>query len=141
MGPLVWSKRLSATDAQRQQGHHTGDLRLVQAKKDNDQEIEQTTYFRDDVFGRLIWNVVKAAPLSEVAEVDFDITILGRPYGNHILAVSHKPSGEADQGNYTTNIRWGSFAPTLQDVDISDRMLRLYAPTAGTNTPFFIVVE
>lgn len=140
-GREVWSKKLSLTDAQRQHGNPTGDLRLVQAQNYNTRPIEQTTYFRDEVFGSLIWHAEKDEPFVEVAEVDFDITLMGTHYGNHILTVSHKPTGEAKQGNYTTNIRWGSFASILHSIDISDRILRLYAPTAGSTTPFFIVVE
>jgi hypothetical protein len=139
MGPLLWSKKLSDTDAQRQDGHVTGDLRLVQAKQYNLHKIEQTAYFREVVFGNLVWQVAKADPYEETADVDFNVNILGTTY-NRELTIGHKPSGEADQGNYTTSIRWGSLAPVLQRVDISGRMLHLYGPDPGTAAPFFIVV-
>lgn len=139
-GPILWTKRLTRTDAQVQQGHATGDLRLVQAKEYNSRTIEQTTYFREVVFGGLTWKVVKQNPYEEVAEADFDLTILDKHY-NQILTIGHKPSGEAGQSNYTTSIRWGSLAAEIRKLDISDRMLRLYAPPPGASTPFFIVVE
>ncbi len=139
-GPKLWSKRLSKTDAQVQKGHPTGDLRLVQAKNYNSKVIEQTTYFREVVFGGLAWRVVKQDPYEEVAEVDFDLTILDKHY-NRLLTIGHKPSGEAGQSNYTTSIRWGTLTATIQKLDISDRMLRLYGPPPGASTPFFIVVE
>jgi hypothetical protein len=140
MGPLLWSKKLSDTDAQRQDGHVTGDLRLVQARPYNSHKIEQTTYFREVVFGSLAWQIVKDDPFEETADADFSVNILGTVY-NRTLTIGHKPSGEADQGNYTTSIRWGSLASVLQRVDISGHMLRIYAPDPGTTTPFFIVVE
>lgn len=140
MGPLIWSKTLSLTDAQRQRGNPTGDLRLVQAEKDNPRHIDQTTHFRNNVFGELKWS---AENNSETAEADFDVTICGQTYGVRTLTLSHKPSGEANQGNYTTNIRWGSLQALghiLQDIDVSGRMFHLYAPIAGTTT-FFMVVD
>lgn len=166
-GTELWRKKLSRTDAQRQDGHHTGDLRLVQANKApracgcpidcpcktvtcdspptsddyNAETIDQTTHFRNEVFGQLNWRVVKTQPFSEVAETDFDVTILGVHYGNRLLTVSHKPDGEADEGNYTTNIRWGSLTAMLKDVDIHHRMFYLYSPPPGATAPFFIVVE
>lgn len=166
-GPELWRKKLSRTDAQRQDGHHTGDLRLVQAAKPphacrcaddcpcksdqcdgpptsaehNSEAIDQTTHFRNDVFGHLPWTVAKTTPYSEVAETDFDVTILGVHVGNRRLELSHKPDGEAGQNNYTTNIRWGSLASVLQTLDVHHRMFHLYGPPTGAATPFFIVIE
>lgn len=141
-GRLIWQKTLSKTDAQHQEGHPTGDLRLVQAKKDNnDEEIDQTSHFRQNVFGSQSWVVTKQSPLSEEAEVDFDVTIRGTHLGNRLLTVSHKPSGEAGQGNYTTNIRWGSLAETLRADDLTACVFKLYAPAEGTTTPFFIEID
>jgi len=166
-GTELWRKKLSRTDAQRQDGHHTGDLRLVQAAKPpnackcapdcpcrinlcsgpptpddyNSSAIDQTTHFRHSVFSHLAWRVVKTTPHSEVAETDFDVTILGTHYGNRRLELSHKPDGEADQDNYTTNIRWGTLAAVIQQVDIHHRMFYLYSPPAGASVPFFIVIE
>ena len=139
-GPKLWTKKLTKTDAQRQDGHHTGDLRLVQAKKYNSRAIEHTTYFREVVFGGLKWRAVKHDPYEEIAEVDFEVTLVDKQY-NRVLTIGHKPSGEADQGNYTTSIRWGSLSNVLQRVDITDRMLRLFGPPPGASAPFFIDVE
>jgi hypothetical protein len=141
-GPRIWSKRLSTTDAQRlERGNPTGEIRFTQAKEYNSRVIDQTTHFRNVVFGGMNWQVVKTTPFfEENVEADFDITILGRSY-SRVLTISHKPSGEAGQGNITTSIRWGSLAPVLQQVDISGRMFRLYGPPPGATTPFFIVIE
>jgi len=127
-GILVWQKILSRTDAQRQKGHPTGDIRLTQAKKDNPRHIDQTTYFRNEVFGKAKWHR-KNAEVKE-ATVAFYVNILGIDYGRHNLVVSHKPSGEAKQGNYSTGIRWGDLMPITKQTDLTGRTLRLFDPPA-----------
>lgn len=139
-GLLLWKKKLSKTDAQRQIGHPTGDLRLTQAKfKINDNVIDQTIYFRNDVFVAGSWSEQN---LSEVALFDFDVLLLGQNLGIHTLTIAHKPTGEAEEGNYTSGLRWGN---TLQEtlrkqIDISGKLLKLYGPPNGVNSPYFIVV-
>jgi hypothetical protein len=42
------------------------------------------------------------------------IFIRGQDYGIRNFEISHKPSGEAGQANYTTILRWGrDFTPTV----------------------------
>ncbi|MDQ3004257.1 MAG: phospholipase D family protein [Chloroflexota bacterium] len=93
-GILLWQKtNLPASDVQSQVGNPTGGLRLTQARwRVNGQLIDQTTYFRNDVFGNLTWREWRALPFSERTEADFDVYILGESYGLHQLGVSHKPS-------------------------------------------------
>ena len=139
-GPLLWKKRLSKTDAQRQIGHPTGDLRLTQAKfKKGDEIIDQTTYFRNDAFVTGSWSTNGA---SEVAEFDFDVVLLGQSFGIQQLTITHKPSGEAGQGNYTSGVRWGNtLLETLREqIDISGKLFELYGPPIGAKSPYFIVV-
>lgn len=135
-GDPIWHKTLTATDAQEQAGHPTGDVRLAQAGY----EIDQTTYFRNEVFGAANWTATtnSGGKLVETADIDFDVTILGEHLGRHTLTVSHKPSGEAGQGNYTSNIRWGGL---VKGRGLTGRVLRLYAPAAGTAGPFFLEVS
>ena len=53
---LMWRKVLSRTDAQRQRGNQTGDLRLTQARFEyRGKAIDQTKYFRYEVFGSGKW--------------------------------------------------------------------------------------
>lgn len=140
-GELIWQKTLSATDAQEQQGHPTGDLRLTQAGFHVGTElIDPTTYFRGDIFGAAVWAASTNVnnKLVETAEVEFDVTILGNHLGRMVLTVSHKPSGEADQGNYTTNIRWGSI---VSGANLTGRELRLYAPAVSGVGPFVLEVS
>jgi len=142
LGELLWQKtKLPASDVQRQRGNVTGGLRLVQAKwKVSGNFINQTTYFRNEVFGHLIWSTWKTKPYSEKAETSFDIYILGKSYGIHELMVSHKPSGEASQHNYTTILHWGELAETIRQLNLVGKTFKLYSPPEGQTEPFIIEV-
>lgn len=66
------------------------------------------------------------------------IIIRGMDYGIHNFEVSHKPSGEAGQDNYTTILRWGrEFTPIIQREDVTGAVLSLYE-TAEDNAAFLI---
>ena len=138
-GKLLWRKLLSRTDAQRQGGNPTGDLRLTQARfREGGQVIDQTTYFREDVFADFLWRVEGS---SEVAEVAFSLTVFGQDWGVSRLEISHKPSGEAGQGNYTTNIRWGPLGDRLRNqVDVTGARLELYEGSNSDEADFRIVI-
>lgn len=142
LGELLWQKtKLPASDVQRQKGNVTGGLRLVQAKwKVSDNFIDQTTYFRNEIFGHLIWSTWKSKPYSEKAETSFDVYILGESYGVHELMISHKPSGEASQHNYTTILHWGELAETIRQLNIVGKTFNLYSPPEGQTEPFIIEV-
>lgn len=142
VGELIWQKtKLPASDVQKQKGHVTGVLRLSQAKWEvNGDVIDQTTYFRDVVFKQLSWSVWKTKPYNEKAEAKFDVYILGYKYGVHELMISHKPGGEAGQGNYTTSLHWGDLADTIQELNLVGKTLNLYAPKNGKTEPFVIEV-
>jgi hypothetical protein len=147
-GRLVWQKvNLRGSDAQRVPGTKTkpvGGLRLTQAEfKVNGQDIDQTTYFRQ-VFGEFGWQTPARSRTKvpqEEAQISFDVTILGNHLGVQTLRVSHKPSGESGQGNYTTIIHWGPLARLLREtMDIRGRTVRLYAPPPGATQPFSLEV-
>jgi len=139
---LVWQKlNLPASDVQRQTGNVTGGLRLTQARWSvNDNPIDQTTYFRNNVFGNLDWREWRISPYSERAEADFDIYILGESYGIHELMISHKPSGEAGQHNYTTILHWGELGEVIRELNLVGRTFSLYAPPSGEVEPFTIQI-
>jgi HKD family nuclease len=137
---LVWQKtNLPASDVQRQTGNVTGGLRLTQARWSvNDNPIDQTTYFRNEVFGNLVWREWRTTPYSERTEADFDINILGESYGIHQLMISHKPSGEAGQHNYTTILHWGELGDIIRELNLIGRTFSLYSPPSGEIEPFTI---
>ena len=72
----------------------SGVLRLTQS----DYEIDQTTYFRDVVFGHLSWNPVDK---KEMANAIFRLETNGQNRGEFRLELSHDPLWESNQGNYT----------------------------------------
>jgi hypothetical protein len=138
-GRLLWQKILSQTDAQRQVGNPTGDIRLTQAGWTDEagEPINQIRYFRD-LFGEFDWRP-KNEKVDE-AVVPFDVTVFGIRLGVYDLTVSHKPSGEGGQRNYTTGIQWGDLTPMTREANLAGKLLRLYAPPAGRREPFFIEI-
>lgn len=140
---LVWRKTLSRTDAQRQEGNPTGDLRLTRANfRVRGSLIDNTKYFRNDVFACSEWLIESQHPLVEVASVDVAVFILGVSYGVLPLLVSHKPTGEAGQHNYTTGLRWGVLLSVLRNkLDLTGRVLNLHAPSASTGEPFVLTID
>ena len=101
--------------------------------------IDQTDYFRNTVFGFGTWTVEKQSPRVETAEFQFNISLAGRSYGVHRLTVSHKPTGEAGQHNYTTGIRWGDLNDTVRSgVDVTNMTLSLYAPNPISSGVFVL---
>lgn len=142
-GWLLWEKKnLPPSDVQRQAGNVTGGIRLTQARFEvNGQRINQTTYFRHDVFGHLNWTTGIYPPKKrEVVQVIVWVNLLGQDYGIQPLIVSHKPSGEAGQKNYTTLLHWGTLATTIQSLNLVGCTFRLYAPADGEAEPFFIEI-
>jgi HKD family nuclease len=142
-GDLLWQKiDLPSSDAQQpNKGNPTGGLRLTQAGWTvNGTVIDQTTYFRNDVFGNLKWGVWKTEPYRENAVTSFVVYILGTDCGIHNLTISHKPSGEAGQGNYTTILHWGDLVETIRQANIIGKTLSLYAPPSGQIEPYTIEI-
>jgi HKD family nuclease len=142
-GQQVWEKRkLDASSVQRQSGNVTGGLRLTQAGwTANGHVIDHTRYFRYDVFGGLSWQPWKTKkPVSEAAMGKFRVILLGVDYGVKELRVSHKPSGEAGQRNYTTQLHWGELAGTVQGLNLVGRTLKLFAPASSADGTFTVEV-
>lgn len=142
LGKLLWQKtKLPASDVQKQSGNVIGGLRLTQAGwKVSGNLIDQTTYFRNHIFGHLIWSTWKTKPYSEKAEANFEVHFLGKSYGIHQLTISHKPSGEAKQHNYTTILHWGDLAETVRQLDLVGKTFNLYSSPNSQAEPFVIII-
>jgi hypothetical protein len=124
---LLWQKQLTKTDAQRQQGNQTGDLRLTKANFFKDGAvIDHTTYFRHDVFANANWELT-GKENKETCTLRAEVSVLGRFNGRTKFTISHRPSGEANQGNYTTGLRWGSWMNHIltNEIDCTGRTLQL----------------
>ncbi len=141
-GLLVWRKTLPQTDALQVPAgtHHVGGVRLVQARFENPpgQRIDQTTYFRN-LFRDFQWEHEGGGHRDqEHAFVPMRVFIRGRDCGIRNFELSHKPSGEAGQANYTTILRWGrEFTPTIVREDVTDTVLSLYE-TPDADAPFLL---
>ncbi|SHL41371.1 hypothetical protein SAMN05444414_11361 [Roseovarius marisflavi] len=104
-GQLVWSKpRLPRSDLQLNPGHAPGVLRLTQAKyKINGTVIDQTTYFRNQVFSLVNWTYNPTAQKDE-AVVATSLIIAGVHVGDFDMPLSHKPAWAAGQGSAIPNV-------------------------------------
>ncbi|RJQ32227.1 MAG: hypothetical protein C4562_04135 [Actinobacteria bacterium] len=143
-GRILWKKEtLPASDVQRQPGHATGGIRLTQAhfQGPDGLTINQTTYFRNVVFGELDWEKQDRHPYNDYADAIFEVTILGKHFGRHSLRISHKPSGEAGQGNYTTLLHWGVLSESIKDSNLVGKTFTLRGPSSGKKEPFFITIN
>lgn len=129
---LAWQKlSLSQSDSQRVPGgsNPTGNLKLSQAKfRVNNVLIDQTTYFRNNIFNNLTWVATKPGNSSyEEAFCQFEINILGNAIGTKTLKLSHDPVRIAAQGNTPTWLHWGNALITiLQQNNITGKTLNLY---------------
>jgi hypothetical protein len=107
----------------------------------NGLEIDHTTYFRMTVFGALNWTVGNIPPKArEAVQVQFHVSIRGKDYGVNSLTLSHKPTGEAGQRNYTTMLHWGPVANTIRQLNLVGATFSLLAPPLGQASPYFIEI-
>lgn len=103
--------------------------------------IDQTTYFRN-LFNDFDWeSEPRGHDDQEHTFVPMRIIIRGHDYGIRNFEISHKPSGEAGQANYTTILRWGrNFTNIIEQATIANTIFSLYQ-TPDTDAPFFIEIE
>lgn len=144
-GVLVWRKILPRSDAlQTNEGsHHVGGVRLTQARFENPtgSRIDSTQYFRA-MFADYQWEREPGKHEDqEHAFIPMRIVIRGQDYGVRNFEVSHKPSGEAGQANYTTILRWGrEFTPEILKHELTGAEFSLYE-TADSDTEFLIIIR
>lgn len=140
-GDLVWEKQnLPQSDAQDVTGNTnvTGQMRLAQAGWEVGGEvIDQTRYFRRDVFGGADWYRDDGR---EMADVWFKVTLNGDDLGLNKLRLIHDPEWEAKQRNVTTMIRWGDLMEEVKSRDLTGKDFRLYVSEDG-GEPFYIDID
>ena len=130
-GILVWKKILPRTDALQvgANTHPVGGVRLTQAGYENPQgqRIDQTTYFRQ-LFADFLWEWESHGHLGqEHTFVRMRVIIRGYDHGIRNFEISHKPSGEAGQANYTTILKWGrDFSPIVRRENLTGALFSLY---------------
>ena len=121
---LLWEKiNLPASDVEHVQPgtNPTGRLKLVKAGHD----IDQTTYFRYEVFQYLVWTQ-RSNSEKQDATAKFRLIIGGTDHGIHELLIMHDPRGEASQNNYTTSISWTGVSGIIRESDLRGMTLRLF---------------
>jgi len=142
-GQLVWIRihlPSSSVQAVGSGTNPTGGLRLVQdGFVTGGHVIDQTTYFRNNIFGNLSWIVIGNNPLVEGTRANFFISVKGEDWGLFELDIRHKPSGEAGQHNYTTSISWGYLGRRVSEANLTNARLELYAPS-NQNDPFILEI-
>lgn len=123
--------------------HHVGGVRLTQAGFENPsgERIDQTTYFRR-LFNDYDWEPEPGGHRDqEHTFVPMRVFIRGVDYGVRNFEISHKPSGEAGQANYTTILRWGrNFNSTIEREELIGAVLSLYE-IADANAGFFVDIS
>ncbi|WDG41919.1 hypothetical protein PUP72_25400 [Pseudomonas synxantha] len=117
----VWEKeRLPLGDLQLlTDSNASGVLRLTKSNYG----IDHTIYFRNTVFANLNWHSVDG---KEMTNARFNLVIEGRPHGIYRLDLSHKPSWESNQRNYTTGLHWGDAVGVIKIEGLVGKTLTLY---------------
>jgi HKD family nuclease len=128
---LMWSKKLSASDAQHpphSESKRTGALRLGKSVH----EIDKNTFFRDDMFGNLTWAQDGNKPHLSFCIVPFRVTISDQDLGTVGLRVDHDVRRIAGQNNVPTVLKWGALNQALIAVNHESEWVALEALLDGT---------
>lgn len=140
---LLWiSKGLTERDLNIPSGTNTNATGSMLWKKGSFEEIDQRTYFRNEVFAELNW--VKGKKHQEITSANFELSVKGINYGVFTLKMSHNTRTDSTtfkQKNSMTQVHWGQ---DVKDIigkkDLLGREMRLYRKV-GDKTKFFIELE
>lgn len=127
-----WSKPIRASDAQRKPGgNQSGVIVLTQGNRRG--QIDQTTFFRDDFFGGLVWEQVETRTnnVKDIAPVPMHVSVLGNYLGMRVFEVTHDNVREADQNNYTATLSVSAIRDEFARTDMSGHTLTIGRDAAG----------
>lgn len=131
----VWKKKnLPKSDSQQPSdgSNPTCNLRLSQAGyKVMGQKIDQTTYFREEVFSDCEWQETENG---EKTYVPVDLVIDGEFKGRYDLKITHEPHRESHQDNVTTILHWEPAISALTETDVTGKDLSLDKKEDGSYT-------
>lgn len=119
-----WGKTLSDSDAQRKKtGNQRGAITLVQG--DYRGSIDQTTFFRTDLFGQQSWiqGTARTGQPMETATVPMHVTIDFIYYGTLDFEVTNGLSRESSQNNYTAELHIEPIGPIIRQTNIAGKHL------------------
>ena len=106
---LRWSKRLSASDVNKNARHIRNLMSLTKAKL-----IDDLDYFRNVFFSDADWQSTTIRGHSaEIARVRFEVKLPSTRRQSYTLEIVHAPHRESGQHNYHTSIRWGPLGSML----------------------------
>lgn len=143
---LAWtSKPLSRRDlnipADAGTTHKTGSMLW---KKGVVEGIDHQRYFREVVFGDLVWEKDRARPQYERTTGDFALVVAGVNHGRFILTLSHntkKSLRTYAQKNAVTSVRWpAALRSQISRPELLGRTMRLYRYT-GEPLRFIIEID
>lgn len=121
-----WSKKLPASDAQRKNtGNQSGAVALTQGEYVR--QIDQTTYFRQDLFGSARWTdqtAVTGQP-KQVARVPMRVTIDGIDHGILEFQISNASNRESGQNNYTAQLHLEPVSHLFRQTDMTGKRLEI----------------
>jgi HKD family nuclease len=141
---LVWeSKPLSERDLSIPRGANTNPTGSMGFKKGLYGDIDQRHYFYDEVFNGLEWKADEPGSKKRRATADFELVIKNISYGNFNLAVAHSTdttSASYLQGNFTTQLHWGTARSLIAKRDLLGRNLYLYRKDS-TPPEFMIEID
>lgn len=126
-----WSKRLSASDAQRKPyGHQRGSITLVQGRY----PIDAQTYFRWNFFASAQWveEETRTGESLETAHVPMLVDIGGVNIGTQDIHITHALNRESRQGNYTTLIHLAPLASYFAAQEMTGRRVTIARRNDGT---------
>lgn len=111
-----WTKKLTRSDCgqPRPGSNTTGALRFTKARH----PISQATWFRQVLFSDAGWAPDPSRAGRERASIRFDVEIYGVKLGTHVLALKYDAQREADQNNFTTDLKWGSLTQAIIAQDL-----------------------
>ncbi|MDK9659336.1 NgoFVII family restriction endonuclease [Propionibacterium freudenreichii] len=127
-----WGKKLSDSDAQRKKtGNQRGAITLVQG--DYRHQIDQTTYFRSDLFGGQTWvpGVASTGQPLEKATVPMKVTINGVFHGVMDFLITNGTSRESAQNNYTAELHIEPIGQLIRQTNISGQHLDIALDANG----------
>lgn len=111
-----WRKKLTRSDSGRPRAgsQTTAALRFTKAN----QPIDQGTWFREILFVDEPWHSDSSRIGRQIVEARFDVTIDGIPRGTHELQLKYDAVRDANQRNFTTDLKWGSLNPVLRSENL-----------------------
>ncbi|GEM_PF-1809384 len=127
-----WGKKLSDSDAQRKKtGNQRGAITLVQG--DYRHQIDQTTYFRSDLFGGQTWvpGVASTGQPLEKTTVPMKVTINGVFHGVMDFLITNGRSRESAQNNYTAELHIEPIGQLIRQSNISGQHLDIALDANG----------